>query len=104
MHNWGKHSIKQFTKSLLVCNSQCGHPLSGYPNLSSKRFKECIKEIHREESHCQQITKNDERYEYAYFEYRNDKTGLRMTHWINLLSSIENQDIINWGISFNELS
>ncbi|KAG0423658.1 Polyribonucleotide nucleotidyltransferase, partial [Dictyocoela muelleri] len=27
-----------------------------------------------------------------------------MTHRINLLSFMENQDIINWGISFNELS
>ncbi|KAG0440162.1 hypothetical protein DMUE_1944 [Dictyocoela muelleri] len=104
MHVSKKVSINHFPESVIVCNFLYGNPLGGYTNLSSKRYKSCLDGIRKEELECNQLTRIDEKIEYESFEYKNESTGLRMIHRINLLCSIENQDLIRWRIAFQELS
>ncbi|KAG0439195.1 hypothetical protein DMUE_2601 [Dictyocoela muelleri] len=46
----------------------------------------------------------DEKIEQASFKYRNEMTGLEMIHKINLLKSIEQQDVLSWSYTFKEIS
>ncbi|KAG0420266.1 hypothetical protein EQH57_0221 [Dictyocoela roeselum] len=104
MHSLKNQSIKNYPKSLLINNLKFKHPLGCHLNLSSKRYHECLEEIRQEKLSLQQSDKKDENSEYAYFEYRNESTGLKITHRITLLTSLEKQDLIKWQLTFKELA
>ncbi|KAG0426139.1 hypothetical protein DMUE_5988 [Dictyocoela muelleri] len=71
-------------KSLIVTHLRSGDVLNQC-NFSSKKYFGFLKsEIKEEEKSINQISKIDSNFECAYFEYRNEKTGLKITHRINL--------------------
>ncbi|KAG0441015.1 hypothetical protein DMUE_1361 [Dictyocoela muelleri] len=79
-------SNSYLNKSLIVTHLRSGDVLNKC-NLSSKKYFGFLKiEIKKEEKSINQISKIDSNFECAYFEYRNIKTGLKITHRINLLS------------------
>ncbi|KAG0439792.1 hypothetical protein DMUE_2186 [Dictyocoela muelleri] len=60
--------------------------------------------IKSEECKSRQVIKIDERFEIVQFEYKSEKAGLKMNHRLNILKSIEEQDLLNWKLCFNEVS
>ncbi|KAG0441419.1 hypothetical protein DMUE_1068 [Dictyocoela muelleri] len=92
-------SIKSLLSNYLV--------FGDYSNLSSrsmKTFEHIENEIRKKQAELQRMIRNDPRFDTASFEYRNETSGLKITHKINTLVSIDEQDIISWRKSFEELS
>ncbi|KAG0420755.1 hypothetical protein DMUE_6330, partial [Dictyocoela muelleri] len=52
----------------------------------------------------QKIQIINDKYETATFEFRDEITGLRLLHKMNILSSIQDQDVILWSHTFRELA
>ncbi|KAG0434941.1 hypothetical protein DMUE_4964, partial [Dictyocoela muelleri] len=112
MHFREDKSINRFSKSLLISQFR----FNAYSNLSSRRDTYArtdsytsklirIDESNRlEETEMQKTLSNDPRFESACFEYKNELSGLKIIHKINMLVSLEEQDIINWQTAFKELA
>ncbi|KAG0420322.1 Transposon Tf2-9 polyprotein, partial [Dictyocoela roeselum] len=100
-----KKSINIFSTSFIVNYILFNKPVDEYLILSSKRYREQISnELKADEIRNRQIIKVDERFEVVQFEYVSSKSGLKMTHRLNLLISIEEQDLLNWKNCFNEVA
>ncbi|KAG0439960.1 hypothetical protein DMUE_2085 [Dictyocoela muelleri] len=98
-------SINKFEKSLIVNYLLFNTPVEEYLILSSKRYADkLIDKIKREENQSRQNVKIDERFEIANLEYKSKTSGLIRMHRLNILSSIEEQDLVSWELCFNEVS
>ncbi|KAG0420263.1 Transposon Tf2-9 polyprotein, partial [Dictyocoela roeselum] len=73
-------------------------------NLNSSEKRRLLREINEELTSLQKIQLINENYESATFEFRDEITGLRLLHKINILSSIHDQDVILWSHTFRELA
>ncbi|KAG0436105.1 hypothetical protein DMUE_4387 [Dictyocoela muelleri] len=115
MHIRNQNSINSFPKSLLINHFKFG----AYRNLSSRRdenyarhninysvreLKRLEEAINVEENNMKVKIATDPEIESANFEYKNEKSGLRIIHKINLLISLDKQDIIIWKTAFKELA
>ncbi|KAG0436562.1 hypothetical protein DMUE_4165 [Dictyocoela muelleri] len=104
-NNFNKSNLREKSKYLIVNYLLTGCPLGGRRKLSSiieiSRTKD---EIKKQEISFKTITSVDEKTESAYFEYRSEKSGLRISHKLNLLLSIEEQDILSWRACFLEVA
>ncbi|KAG0436066.1 hypothetical protein DMUE_4404 [Dictyocoela muelleri] len=95
--NWHDENIlnkSKFNKnkSLIIHHLRSGEAFLNQYNLSSKINIGYIKnEIKEEEKNSQQFSKIDTNFECAFFEYKSETSGLRMTHRINLLSQSRNR-------------
>ncbi|KAG0435204.1 hypothetical protein DMUE_4837 [Dictyocoela muelleri] len=109
------NSINHFSKSLLVNQFKFGE----YGNLSSRKderqtidvtchstrtLRQLIESITAEEENLKPKIFNDPTIETANFEYKNELSGLRITHKLNLLVSLDKQDVIHWRTAFKELA
>ncbi|KAG0440261.1 hypothetical protein DMUE_1866 [Dictyocoela muelleri] len=63
-----------------------------------------LSKIYEELNSLQKTQYIDERYDTAIFEYRNESTGLKILHKINILTSIKDQDVLLWSYTFKELA
>ncbi|KAG0442752.1 Retrovirus-related Pol polyprotein from transposon [Dictyocoela muelleri] len=63
-----------------------------------------ITKIHEELGTTKATIIQDERVEQASFEYNDSLTGLKTIHKINILKSIEQQDVFSWTLAFREIS
>ncbi|KAG0420175.1 hypothetical protein EQH57_0269, partial [Dictyocoela roeselum] len=96
--------INEFTPNLVVrhLTNNLGYD---HVNLSSRKEYSQIKELlDKENKFVKTIAGIDEKYEVALFEYRSEESGLKITHRINRLSSYEDQDLLDWYISFKEIA
>ncbi|KAG0442208.1 hypothetical protein DMUE_0453 [Dictyocoela muelleri] len=92
-------SIKSFLTNQLV--------FGGYSNLitsNTKSFEQIEDEMIKEQCKMQMMIINDPIFDTASFEYRNERSGLRITHKINTLVSLDEQDLISCKLSFKELA
>ncbi|KAG0440652.1 hypothetical protein DMUE_1582 [Dictyocoela muelleri] len=97
--------IIEVNKSLIVSHLRSGDVFVNRWNLSSKMNLGYIKnEIKEEEKNANQFSKIDTNFECAFFEYKSESSGLIMTHRINLLLTIDEQDLISWKIGFMGIS
>ncbi|KAG0440974.1 hypothetical protein DMUE_1383 [Dictyocoela muelleri] len=96
------NSNKSLYINFLVHNAKYGEN----PNiLNSRKEKEkLINNIKNELQSVKSTIKPNENLEIATFEYKNDITGLKMLHKINILDTIENQDVFSWVLAFKEIS
>ncbi|KAG0440501.1 hypothetical protein DMUE_1697 [Dictyocoela muelleri] len=102
-----KKSIIKFNypKSILISYISFGHPFGDHNILSSRSAQKRIKEeIAKEESKIRRIAQLDQNLETALFEYKKDVSGLKIIHRLNLLRSVEEQDLINWKVCFEEVA
>ncbi|KAG0420315.1 hypothetical protein EQH57_0204, partial [Dictyocoela roeselum] len=98
-------SINQCVKSFIINNLIYNSPLETHLNLSSNRTLQELKyEIRNEEYSFTKTKKVNDEYEVALFEYKSELSGLKICHKLNILTSIENQDLLSWKICFNEVS
>ncbi|KAG0436056.1 hypothetical protein DMUE_4412 [Dictyocoela muelleri] len=98
-----KNSINRLTPNLIIRHLSL--PLLGLDrhNLSSRNKLSRMNEmLQRENEFVRSVAGVDEKFEIALFEYKNEVSGLKLTHWINRLSSYEDQDILSWYILFRE--
>ncbi|KAG0420246.1 hypothetical protein EQH57_0236, partial [Dictyocoela roeselum] len=111
MPSWSQHQNHHsnkihLTKSLyinfLVDKSTFG---VDHDILNSRSNKEkLMKRIESEIQSIRSSIKPNDNFDVATFEYKNDITGLKMLHKINVLESTENQDVFQWVIAFKEIS
>ncbi|KAG0436467.1 hypothetical protein DMUE_4211, partial [Dictyocoela muelleri] len=87
-------SIKNiFQKSLLISYISFGHPYGSHDILSSMSKRMNVRTaIQKEESGIKKVAQIDTTLETALFEYRNEISGLKIIHRLNLLRSVEEQD------------
>ncbi|KAG0436726.1 hypothetical protein DMUE_4083 [Dictyocoela muelleri] len=97
-----KHFNKSLYINFLVYKSTFGVDHNILNSRTEKR--KLIKRIETEIQSIRNSIQPSENFDIATFEYKNDLTGLKMLHKINVLSSIENQDVFNWVIAFREIS
>ncbi|KAG0438898.1 Retrovirus-related Pol polyprotein from transposon [Dictyocoela muelleri] len=71
---------------------------------SRKEIKKLLSRVHEEIESIKKTIQPSEKFDQATFEYKNDLTGLKMLHKINILSSIEQQDVLSWTCAFREIS
>ncbi|KAG0420206.1 Retrovirus-related Pol polyprotein from transposon, partial [Dictyocoela roeselum] len=97
--------INNFSKSVLVNFYNNLHLLNSQHILSSKENLTCLKnEIKKEEMENRKIAYIDNSIDTAAFEFKNETSGLKIIHKLNLLQSIDDQDLINWRLCFLEVS
>ncbi|KAG0420637.1 hypothetical protein EQH57_0071 [Dictyocoela roeselum] len=102
---WRAKSINNFMKSVLVSYLQYGHPYGDHDILSLKSRRNLfMKSIAKEENWIKQTIHVDPNVESASFEYRNDQSGLKIIHKLNLLRTVDDQDLINWKNCFLEVA
>ncbi|KAG0436184.1 hypothetical protein DMUE_4347, partial [Dictyocoela muelleri] len=100
-----KGSINNFSNSFIVNYLIFNSPVDEYLILSSKRCDEQIEnKIKSEECKSRQVIKIDERFEIVQFEYKSEKSGLKINHRLNILKSIEEQDLLILKLCLNEVS
>ncbi|KAG0440870.1 hypothetical protein DMUE_1439 [Dictyocoela muelleri] len=73
-------------------------------NLNSREKIMLLSKINEELNSLQKTKYIDERYDTATFEYRNESTGLKILHKINMLTSIKDKDVLLWSYTFKELA
>ncbi|KAG0435996.1 hypothetical protein DMUE_4436 [Dictyocoela muelleri] len=59
-------------------------------------------EIQREENSIKKVDQVDMTLETALFEYKNELSELKIIHKQNLLRSVDEQDLANWKVCFEE--
>ncbi|KAG0420575.1 Retrovirus-related Pol polyprotein from transposon 17.6 [Dictyocoela roeselum] len=92
-------------KSFIVNNFLFDNHLGLQGNLSSKRIIEDLKnDIKNEEVSAMKTPKVDVNREVATFEYKSELSGLKVCHKLNILTSIEDQDLLSWRTCFYEVS
>ncbi|KAG0441683.1 hypothetical protein DMUE_0864 [Dictyocoela muelleri] len=97
--------INNFSKSILVSYLSYGHPYGKQDILSSKSLSNnFMKSLAKEESWIKQTIHVDYNVERALFEYRNEQSGLKIIHKLNLLRTVDDQDLINWKNCFQEVA
>ncbi|KAG0420195.1 Retrovirus-related Pol polyprotein from transposon opus [Dictyocoela roeselum] len=70
--------------------------MSSYPKL--------LEDLYEEEQYINSIVKVEEKIEMASFEYVSPQTGLRIKHHINVLNSLEQQDVWSWCKIIKEMA
>ncbi|KAG0433130.1 hypothetical protein DMUE_5441 [Dictyocoela muelleri] len=63
-----------------------------------------IKEEKKGRNSSIKMKSEDDHFEYALFVYKSRPSGFKMRHRINVLSSFDDQDILNWSNIFNEVA
>ncbi|KAG0436333.1 hypothetical protein DMUE_4278 [Dictyocoela muelleri] len=63
-----------------------------------------MKSLAKEETWIRQTIQVDPNIESALFEYRNEQSGLKIIHKLNLLRRVDDQDLINWQNCFKEFA
>ncbi|KAG0440067.1 hypothetical protein DMUE_2011 [Dictyocoela muelleri] len=88
---------KLFSKSLFFNFSVSRSTYGGDPNsLNSRKDNEKLyANIKRELESTKYSIKPDENFDVATFEFKDEMTGLKILHKINILGSIEHQDVLN---------
>ncbi|KAG0441566.1 hypothetical protein DMUE_0956 [Dictyocoela muelleri] len=94
---------KNYSRSIYL-NYLDGHrPCESQDSLNSSSNIYTLQEIKAELESINNNLAVDERFDFATFEYRNESTGLKVLHKLNILTSINDQDIQAWTLSFKEL-
>ncbi|KAG0440961.1 hypothetical protein DMUE_1390 [Dictyocoela muelleri] len=90
-------SIKNiFQKSLLISYISFGRPYWSQDILSSISKRNNVRNaIQKEENIIKKASQIDTTLETALFEYRNEISGLKIIHRLNLLRYVEDQDFVN---------
>ncbi|KAG0435192.1 hypothetical protein DMUE_4840, partial [Dictyocoela muelleri] len=101
-----KKSINSnLSKSIILSYISLGHPYGSHDILSSRSERRKVKdEIAREEKMIKNVAQINTEQETALFEYKSDTSGLKIIHKLNLLKSVDDQDLINWKICFEEVA
>ncbi|KAG0440561.1 Retrovirus-related Pol polyprotein from transposon opus [Dictyocoela muelleri] len=103
--NIPQQSIKSFSKSFILNYLLFNKPVDEHLILNSRRYAEILEEESRkEEEESRQIAKIDEKFPIAQFEHKSERSGLHMTHRLNTLTFIKDQDLMSWRVCFNEVS
>ncbi|KAG0435924.1 Retrovirus-related Pol polyprotein from transposon opus, partial [Dictyocoela muelleri] len=90
------HSIKSsFPKSRSLYTLHLFYPYT-FGDVIMSSFPKLLEELQIEEQYINNIVKIEEKIEQASFEYISPKTGLKIKHHINVLNSIEQQDVWSW--------
>ncbi|KAG0420264.1 hypothetical protein EQH57_0223, partial [Dictyocoela roeselum] len=97
---------KAFPKSLYFNFSVSGCTYGGDPDSlnSRKKNEKFYENIRRELESSKYSKKFDDRFDVATFKHKDDSTGLKILHKINILGSIEHQDVLNWSLAFMEVA
>ncbi|KAG0420318.1 hypothetical protein EQH57_0201 [Dictyocoela roeselum] len=94
-----------FPKSLLISYISFGNPFGSHDILSSRSAQQRIKdEIENEERRINKVAQVNPDLETALFEYKNELSGLKIIHKLNLLRSVDEQDLVNWKVCFEEVA
>ncbi|KAG0441863.1 hypothetical protein DMUE_0737 [Dictyocoela muelleri] len=96
------HFNKSVYINFLVDKSTFGVDPNSFNSRTEKR--KLIKRIETEIQSIKNSIQPSENFDIATYEYKNDLTGLKKLRRINVLSSIENQDVFNWVIALREIS
>ncbi|KAG0436022.1 hypothetical protein DMUE_4424, partial [Dictyocoela muelleri] len=97
---------KFYQKSIYINFSVSGNTYGGDPHsLNSRKEKEkLLKNIQQEIESTKYTIKPDEKFDVATFEFRNEQTGLKILHKINILNEIDHQDVFKWTLAFKEIA